>query len=236
MGIMGDNNNARTQENIEPCGSEKLKKKKILNFLASQLFYNIISLAALVLSICSIFLTIYFQRENNKIAISLSEDISRNENIVCCIEEKTAYLRFPVIITMINQSNIVQPIERVDIELPDIKESYFKWNDIFDSSNEVLTFPVNVSPQSAYALKIYLTINLTDKVLQEICNLYNIENEVGSYSIGTMSEFEDKISDIVYSNNVSLKDILKTRYDIVFWLPNIEKEVPIMTYPFLYPK
>lgn len=210
--------------------------KKILDILRSQVFYNVISLIALIVSFSTLIFTIHNQVNHDKINIILSEGYEKNRIVECVIDENVAYLNVPVIITITNKSNLVQPINRIDIEIADTKKSNYEWNDVYEISGEQLYFPVNIPEQSSYAIQINLHLPLEEKALQEISELYFLDNQNGRYELDTINNFEEKISNIKYAENLSLSDILKTVFYIDFWMPNSKREYPVIQYPYMFPK
>lgn len=214
----------------------KTLDKKILNILRSQIFYNIISLIALMVSFSTLVFTICNQVKYDKIDIVLSEGFEKNRIVECVIEEDKAYLNIPLIITITNRSNLVQPVNRIDIEITDNKKINYEWNDIYAMSGERLHLPVNIQEQSSYAIQINLHLSLEEKTLKEICNLYLLNDQSGRYELDTINDFEKKISNVKFAENLSLSDILKTVFYIDFWMPNSKDEYPVIQYAYMFPK
>jgi len=214
----------------------KKQEKGILNILRSQVFYNVISLIALIVSFSTLIFTVYTQINHDKINIILSEGYEKDRIVECVIDESTAYLNIPLIITITNKSNLVQPVNRIDIEIAETKYTNFEWNDVYEMSGEQLYFPVNVPEQSSYAIQINLHLPLEEKALLEIRELYSLNNQSGRYELDTINDFEKKISNIKYSENLSLSDILKSVFYIDFWMPNSKREYPVIQYLYVFPK
>jgi len=214
----------------------KNQGKKVLNILRSQVFYNVISLIALIVSFSTLIFTVYNQVKYDKINIILSEGFEKNRMIECVLNEDEAYLNIPVIITITNKSNLVQPVDRIDVEIADTSKNDYEWNEIYEISGNKLYLPVNIPEQSSYAFQINLHLPLEEKTLQEICELYLISNQSGRYELGTINDFEEKINTIKYSESLSLSDILKTVYYINFWMPNSKHDYPVVKYIYMFPK
>ncbi len=214
----------------------KKSRKKILNILRSQVFYNVISLIALIVSFSTLIFTLYNQVKHDKVEIILSEGYEKDRIVECVIDESAAYLNIPLIITITNKSNLVQPVNRIDIEIAETKYTNFECNEVYEMSGEQLNFPINVPEQSSYAIQINLHLPLEEKTLKEICELYLLNNQNGRYELDTINDFEEKISSIKYAESLSLSDMLKSVFYIDFWMPNSKREYPVIQYLYMFPK